>query len=88
MSIHVDGSRATLDERLDHLLTLQKGWDGYGARAINKEAIAKAREIAALLPGYDWQAVPCPSSAVQLETHNNGFDIEIYVGAAFHTPNI
>jgi len=70
-----------LTDRLDSLLTLQKGWDGYNAPVINERAVAKAKEVAALLPCDNWQAVPCASGAVQLEKHGDGFDIEIYIEA-------
>jgi hypothetical protein len=70
-----------LNDRLDDLLKLQKGWDSYNAPAINERAVAKAKEIAALFPGDSWQAVPCSSSAVQLGKYGDGFDIEIYIEA-------
>lgn len=70
-----------LDDILDGFLKLPAGWDGYGGLEINERAVSKAKEIAALLPGYSWQAVPCASSAVQLESHCDGFDIEIYIEA-------
>jgi hypothetical protein len=71
---------AALNDELDRLLTLKKGWDGYNAPVINALAVAKAKEIVALLHD-NWQVVPCSSSAVQLESYENGFDIEIYIEA-------
>ena len=67
--------------KLDNLLKLEPGWDGYDAPRISPDAVEMAKQIAALLPGYDWQAVPCTSSAVQLEHHCYKMDIEIYVEA-------
>jgi len=71
----------SINDRLDSFLMLENGWDGYDGISINKMAVLKAKEIASLLPAYDWQAVPCSSSAVQIEHHSDGFSIEIYIEA-------
>jgi len=71
----------SINDRLDSFLNLPRRWDGYDGVPINKMAVLKAKEIASLLPCYNWQAVPCSSSAVQLEYHGDGFSIEIYIEA-------
>lgn len=72
-------AKENINDILDGFLKLPAGWNGYGGLAINERVVSKAKEIAGLLPGYSWQAVPCASSAVQLESHGDGFDIEIYI---------
>jgi hypothetical protein len=75
-------TKSELYAKLDSFLLLEKGWDGYDSymgSVINPLVIIKAKEIAALLPDYTWQAVPCLSGGVQLEYHDKGLDIEIYI---------
>ena len=67
---------------LDSFLSLQKGWDSYGGLPIEPKAIAKAKEMLALLPDWQWQAVPVSDGSVQLEMHNNGYRIDILIEAA------
>ena len=77
-----DVNEQSLNERLDCLLLLENDWDGYKAPPINEKAVIKAKEFATLLSASNkWLAVPCSSSAVQLEYHGNDFDIEIYIEA-------
>ena len=64
---------------LDSFLSLQNGWDSYGGLPIEPKAIAKAKEMLALLPDWQWQAVPGNNGSVQLEMHNNGYRIEISI---------
>lgn len=68
-----------LNSVLDGFLTLPTGWDSYKGAPINKNVISKAKEIACLLPGSGWQAVPCSPGAVQIEKHDDEFSIEIYI---------
>ena len=67
---------------LDSFLSLQKGWDSYGGLPPNPEAVAKAKELLSLLPDWQWQAVPGNNGSVQLEMHNNGYHIEIWIEVA------
>lgn len=66
---------------IDSLSNLPIGWDGYGGLPIKQSVIDKAKEIAAKLPEYGWQAVPIGGigDAMQLEHHSKQFDIEIYI---------
>ena len=64
---------------LDSFATLKSGWDGYQGEPIKPEVLAKAKEMIAFLPDWKWQAIPCPDGSIQLEMHENGFDIEITI---------
>lgn len=66
---------------LSHMKNLEANWDSYGAKRIDKRAIERAKEIAGTLSG-NWQAVPVSDGSVQLESHEDGFDIEIRVAAS------
>ena len=77
--VEIERENTSLNDKLDEFLNLKTGWDGYDGSPINAKAIAKAKEIVDIMPG-NWQAVPCPSSGVQIEQHDNGYDIEIYIG--------
>lgn len=73
-------------EKLASFRHLAIGWDSYGAKMIDREAIAAAQQLVLRgLPAGDWQAVPGPDGSVQLELHEGGIDIEICVSNA-HKP--
>ena len=69
----------TINEVLESFSELPDGWDGYMGVAPSKKTIEKAKEIAGMLPGYQWQAVPGEDESIQLECHTVDYDIEIYV---------
>lgn len=53
------------------LITLREGWDGDGGKPITEKA---------LLAVDSMSVVPCSSGGLQLEFHQDGFDIEIEIG--------
>ena len=52
------------------LRSLKPDWDGYKASSITEEAIETLSEFS---------IVPCADGGLQLETHRDGFDIEIQI---------
>ena len=68
-----------LNNTLDAFIDLSENWDSYSASKINPANIDKAKELLKSLPDWNWQAVPCTNGEVQLEMHQDGFDIEIYI---------
>jgi hypothetical protein len=79
-------------ERLDRLAELGPDWDSYGAGPITAEAIATGRRIVSLLSLVSLVApdlsepfvCPCNDGGLQLEWHEGGVDVEIYVGHDGH----
>lgn len=71
-------------QQLAEMRHLLPNWDSYGAKMIDRAAIAKAQEILPQLSG-DWRAVPCSDGSVQLELHAGGFDIEVHISNAAPT---
>jgi len=69
-------------KQLAEMRHLFPNWDSYGAKMIDRAAIAKAQELLPTLLRGDWWAVPCNDGSVQLELHEGGFDIEIHVSNA------
>lgn len=65
---------------LREMRNLEANWDSYGAPPINPRAIDQAILMLDSLSG-NWQAVPCSDGGVQLEKHDNGFDIEVTIRA-------
>lgn len=63
------------------LSRLKENWDSYGASPLDKAVIAKAREvwIRVMAYGERWSAVPMSDGGVQLERHEDGWDIEIQI---------
>jgi hypothetical protein len=68
-----------INEILESFAELPDGWDGYMGVAPGRRTIERAKEIAGLLSGYEWQAVPGEDGSIQLECHTADYDIEIYV---------
>lgn len=64
---------------------MEPNWDSYGAAPIDPRAVDRAILMLDSLAG-DWQPVPCSDGGVQLELHDDGFDIEITIRAADPTP--
>ncbi len=52
------------------LRELQPGWDGYVAPAISESAISTVEHFA---------TVPCSDGGIQIEIHQDGYDIEIVI---------
>jgi len=52
--------------------SLGDNWDGYGGKPITAEAIASLQGL---------YVVPCPTGGLVLETHQDGFDLEIEIAA-------
>lgn len=63
---------------------LKDNWDSYGATPLNKEVIEKARDVwnRVMVYGERWQAVPASDGSIQLERHEDGWDIEIHISRA------
>lgn len=59
-------------DRLDSLVGLQDGWDGYRGKAPTNEALATAANLC---------VIPLPNGGVQIEMHAGGADIEIEICA-------
>ena len=72
-------------QQLAEMRHLFPNWDSYGAKMIDRAAIAKAQELLPTLPPGEWWAVPCSDGSVQLELHAGGFDIEIHISNAHPT---
>jgi hypothetical protein len=71
-----------LSTRLKELCELETNWNGYGAGPVNALAASLALDIAEQLDGIfpvGWQAVPGTDGDIQLEIHNKGMDLEIYL---------
>jgi hypothetical protein len=56
---------------IGQLSALKPNWDSYGGSPITEAALATVGSIS---------VVPCSSGGIQLETHRDGFDIEIEIG--------
>lgn len=72
-------------EKLAEFRHLPPNWDSYGAPMIERSAIDKAQRFVSVLVtciGGNWTPVPCPDGGVQLEQHEDGFDIEITIRTA------
>lgn len=71
-------------QRLNELMRLQPGWDGYRARPITDEAVRAAVTIVfAVVDDISLppQFFPLVDGGLQLEWHGGGIDIEIEVDA-------
>lgn len=55
------------EKRFAELLALPAGWDSYGARKIDPQAIAAARRFLEALPKYEPVIVPTNTGGVELE---------------------
>lgn len=64
----------------EEFLSLQEDWDSYGALPIFPLAVEMAKKIIKGLPEGNWHCVPTSDGGVQIECHDNGISIEIYVG--------
>lgn len=76
-------------EQLDAFMRLEPGWDQYQGKALNRPS----RDMAEwFIEAHSYlgepKCVPCPNGGVQLEWHNNGVDIEIYVFAPENCENL
>jgi hypothetical protein len=79
MGAHADWLVDTI-ARLNHLLTLESGWDGEQAEEISLDAAARAVDLvvrAAALSTPAPAIIPSPDGNVQIEWHLGGLDIEI-----------
>jgi hypothetical protein len=68
------------NRELDGLLILEPGWDSYGAKRIDPEAVESARQVIRAIARPDTPApsiVPTSSGGVQIEWHTRGIDLEI-----------
>ncbi len=72
--------RKTALLKLTNFAALAPGWDSYGAKPISLRAILKAKRLLGQLTGT-WYPVPLSDGGVQLESHENGIDVEIQVWA-------
>jgi hypothetical protein len=60
------------EDWVEKLLRLKANWDGYHAEPINLSAIETVK---------GFSVVPKSDGGVQLETHRDGFDIEIDISS-------
>lgn len=70
-------------KRADELRALPPGWDTYGGKTPDGATLDKAVElalaVAPLVPDYDPALVPCSDGSVQVEWHDGGYDVEMWV---------
>jgi len=69
-------------EKLAHILTMEPGWDSYGAEKIEPGCVVSAIMIALEVMRDDTPAptvVPTSCGGVQLEWHTGGIDLEIEI---------
>lgn len=74
-------------EKLGRLLTMQPGWDSYGATKINPACVQSALEIAFAIMKDETPppaVVPTSCGGVQLEWHIHGIDLEIEFRSPTH----
>lgn len=67
---------------VERLLALDPGWDGYGAPSIDRTALGDALQLlygSARAETPPPAIVPTGTGGVQLEWHDQGFDIEVYL---------
>lgn len=67
--------RLTLEQKLGRLAGLPANWDGEGSKSVSFTALQIAEAM--IRPP---QIVPCSDGGVQLEWHENGYDIELVLG--------
>lgn len=70
------------DQRLTEISHLSPGWDGHGAREMNADAVAFARQLLIQIasPGLPAPHVaPLANGGIQLEWHAKGIDMEIEI---------
>ena len=75
-----------LTSRLQELTSLPSGWDGYGGQAVSFNCALFAASLIERLFVEDLDApqlVPGGDGSLQIEWHENGFDIEIHVLAPY-----
>lgn len=70
------------DAKLDELAKLPQGWDSYGGTPPRADCLAKARQLALLLPPGHWDIVPMSNGGIQIEQHCDGLDIELMIESA------
>lgn len=68
--------------QLENMRTLPANWDSYGAVVIDHRCIDRAHAVLNELQTVGWAAVPCTDGGVQLERHQDGLDIEIWIDVA------
>jgi hypothetical protein len=69
-------------QRVFYLLSLPEGWDSYGARRVNPDAITEALRLLgeAMSAGQDIQLpdlTPGPNGEIQLDWHRDGTILEV-----------
>jgi hypothetical protein len=73
-----------VSDKLEELSKLKRGWDGENAAAPTTHALLIALLVLAQTMAADTIApaiFPTPSGGLQLEWHQSGVDIEIYIGS-------
>ena len=75
--------QSELRKRAAHLKCLKKNWDGYQGDPPDHEtldkAVALALVIAPFFPEYEPALVPTGDGSIQVEWHDEGYDIEMLV---------
>lgn len=59
--------------------SLEPGWDSYDAPVITGAALDAAKRFMAMLRESSPFVVPCSDGGLQLEWHQDGFDVEIEI---------
>jgi hypothetical protein len=76
------GWRDTVKARLNELVRLREGWDGYHAVPVSFVSANFALRVLEAVSGADApypQIVPGPDGDLQMEWHTNSADIELHV---------
>lgn len=84
MNTNAIEDRPPFYSKLDELITLKAGWDGYKALPIKREAIDLGAQIYGRLRhllGNHCQPVPGSGGEVQLEWHEPDYTVEVYIVA-------
>jgi len=78
--------------RLTHLTELGANWDSYGGDPVTADALAQTRALINMLsawhavaPNLPPQVVPVPDGGVQIEWHENGYDLDVEIHPDGHS---
>lgn len=86
LSDREDAWQATVKQRLEELIRLDEGWDGYTAFPVSFDNAMFTFEMLKSICRFDTNApqiVPGPSGDLQVEWHTHGGDIELWVGGPY-----
>lgn len=72
-------NKSALIESAKTYIQLNDNWNSYGAIKISQETIDAAIKVIEWLPEGDWFICPCEDDSIQIERHEKGFDVEIFI---------